>query len=299
MAHQKEHENRDPGQANRNRQECEGQSLCHSVLTFRFFGLVLATRCCGLAFATCFTACSKRSHASGSTSTVSGFGASPFFLLLGNAMRASIQIGTPPDQRILDEFYRCYGRALASWSSVEGTLAQWFNYACGVTPENYRSIDAVFYSARSFNGSADMLKAAFFADPNRDADLTEFFRCAINRTMGYYGFRNRLAHDQMFHYVKHNQMILAVPTAFGSRRPDITVAHLINAADNFEKLEQIWVYALPSRAWKPLLTPKEALQRIEQLPAEAHSNEPSQKQRNRKRQRQLRPASKRSSPQNP
>src|SRR4051794_2213433 len=99
----------------------------------------------------------------------------------------------PPPIRTRNRFYRRYGRALSYWASVEQILSAWFASAINPEEEAQHQAREIFYSARSFNGSADMLKAAFYAEP-RDEELSEFFKVAINRTMGYYAFRNRLAH---------------------------------------------------------------------------------------------------------
>lgn len=85
---------------------------------------------------------------------------------------------------VQDRFYRRYGRALSSWADIEAILAMWFTYACDPDWKIASQMEEVFYSARSFNGSADMLKAAFFVR-RRDEALSKFFREAMGHTLSY------------------------------------------------------------------------------------------------------------------
>ena len=166
-------------------------------------------------------------------------------------------------------------------------LCLWFVYACDPTWNTAHSAGEIFYSARSYTGNADMLKAVWYVQ-RRNAELSKFFRAAIVRTRGYYEFRNKLAHHLTVYHKPQRRMFLAAGNDPFYRKGEITQRDLIVAIRNFKRLKKIWLDTLPNQLPKPRLTPKEALQRIEMLPAQAHSSELSQKQRNRLRQRQLR-----------
>lgn len=183
-----------------------------------------------------------------------------------------------PSTRPRGRFYRRYGRALAYWAKVELIPSIWFAWAIDPEEKGMLQTREIFYSARSFNGSADMLKAAFYALP-RDEALAEFFRAAINRMLGYYAYRNRLAHYLPAYKAKEGFMIMQYGTDEDHIKPIVTEEDLVIAARNFITLARIWVYALPAVRLPRSLEPKAALQRIEALPGEAQSTALSQRQR--------------------
>jgi hypothetical protein len=186
-------------------------------------------------------------------------------------------------KRVEDSFYKEYGKALAAWARIEYVLSLWFAWACDPDNKAQRQIRMVFHSARSFNGSADMLKAAFYANV-RDEELVQFFRTAMNRTMGYYAFRNRLAHDLPTYSEPASIVVIQGQDDFFQERAIITKDDLKRSTKNFERLYEVWISTCPFVRPKPALTPKEGLRYIEQLPAEAPCNALSQKQRGRQRQ---------------
>lgn len=62
--------------------------------------------------------------------------------------------------RAQDSFYLQYGKTLDGWSILENSVSLFFAKLTGMTPTKARR---VFYSARSFNGRADMFEAALSA----------------------------------------------------------------------------------------------------------------------------------------
>lgn len=188
--------------------------------------------------------------------------------------------------RLRHRFYRRYGRAMGSWAALENILSHWFIWAIKPQEEGNPQISGIFYSARSFNGSADMLKAAFYAKP-RDKELSDFFQAAINRTMGYYAFRNKLAHHIPTYDEQRGALVLCDPSALDDRQHSITERDFVIATRNFHFLWRIWLSTIPTLEPPTLLEPKLGLLCIDSLPAEAHSTEPSRKQRGRQRQRLL------------
>lgn len=195
-----------------------------------------------------------------------------------------------PSLRLRQRFHRRYGKAMATWAALENILCHWFIWAVKPAKEGDPQMAEIFYSARSFNGSADMLKAAFYAD-SRDEDLSEFFRAAINRTMGYYAFRNKLAHYISTYDPEESRMILLSPSELHGKVDRVTERDLVIATKNFRFLWRIWLSTHPFVDPSRLLEPRLGLLCIDSLPAEAHSTEPSQKQRGRQRQLEARRAS--------
>ncbi len=189
----------------------------------------------------------------------------------------------PTRKQIEDIFYRRYGRALAAWAAIESILAMWFTWACNANDNSRYYLQEVFFSARSFNGRLEMLKAAF-STPIRDKPLIEFFSEAVKITEGYSSFRNILAHRvTMFHTGR--VLLVEGNDVFFQKKNPITDRHLVIATKNFIRLRRVWLMSLPAMVPRPLLTPKEGLERIRALPALAHSNELSRNQRGRLRQR--------------
>jgi hypothetical protein len=191
-------------------------------------------------------------------------------------------------ERALHSFYRYYGEAMSLWAEIEYALSLWFGYACEPGSSNAYLAYKLFYSARSFNGSADMLKAAWH-ERRRDEKLSELFAAVNKKTRAYYQFRNRLAHHLTVYLEKKREVVLAAPDDAFLRQPTTSKCDLMIAIRNFGRLKLILLYSLPGLLPKPRLTPEQALQYLELLPAQAQSPQQSQKQRNRIRQRQLRP----------
>jgi len=94
--------------------------------------------------------------------------------------------------RASSQFYMLYGQAMDGWSTLEGSLALWFSKLTRMPPKRARRI---FYSARSFSGRADMLKAAISAT-RIPTELKAFLITAIKAAIKYSSFRNQLVHGE-------------------------------------------------------------------------------------------------------
>ena len=219
---------------------------------------------------------SNRSHASGSSSTSDGLG----FLALGGAlavMARSINL-----TKLDSDFYLPFGRALANWARVEQGMGHWFVRLSGMKEAPGL---AVFYSARSFQGRVDMVRALVEFARTVPAGR-EFIRDALNVASAYSQFRNRLAHDrhaiQTIHWPHKVESARWISSPQG--RPDIGKEALEIAADNFGFLANVMIASLGrgkllvepelSRALLSLLPPDQAAsRRIDHTAASAQLNE--------------------------
>jgi len=133
------------------------------------------------------------------------------------------------------EFYRAYGRAMASWSELERGLGTILVRVTGLSP---KMAGAIFYSARSFQGRAEMVQACIpFAKttPAGKAFLTGL----VNRAGGYAKTRNALAHDRHMMHVHRSadphltfKMTIEAPDGIVS----LEIRGVTNAAQNFTYL---------------------------------------------------------------
>lgn len=187
-------------------------------------------------------------------------------------------------KQVEDAFFRRYGRVISAWADIESVLAFWFCWTCNADVTNRYSLSQIFYSARSFTGSMDMLKSAFISQ-RRDPDVSKFFAEAAKITDAYYSFRNMLAHRLTLYIEPEQKMVLIESNdIFDMKNSPMEEQHLVIATRNFKHLNKTWLRALPDTNPKPQLTPLEALERVRALPTRAHSNELSQKQKGRLRQ---------------
>ena len=89
-----------------------------------------------------------------------------------------------------NEFYQVCGHLMLVWAELEEILLHWFMTASGMDQAKAR---AVFYSAKSFNGRADMLKAVIPLGPFDEATV-EFIKAGLKKARQFSGFRNLAAH---------------------------------------------------------------------------------------------------------
>lgn len=92
-----------------------------------------------------------------------------------------------------DAFYRDYGKVLAAWSHVEMMMFSLFNRLTGMEEETAR---AVFYSARSFTGRADMF-AAIISTLEVSPAYRECLKKLLKVAREYSSFRNRVVHGEV------------------------------------------------------------------------------------------------------
>lgn len=89
-----------------------------------------------------------------------------------------------------DELFQELGETMMEWSRVEASLMELFQRLTGMEHKMARRI---FFSARSFNGRADLLRAAI-ATTEVDAEFVKLGQAAVARSLQYSAFRNALAH---------------------------------------------------------------------------------------------------------
>lgn len=94
------------------------------------------------------------------------------------------------DKEVEANLYETLGKAMSEWSGVEGSLLSLFQIHTSMPHALARR---VFFSARSFNGRADMLSAAAVGSDQSD-DLKDYTKAVITKARQYSAFRNALAH---------------------------------------------------------------------------------------------------------
>lgn len=171
-----------------------------------------------------------------------------------------------------EAFYLQYGKAMAAWADVESALSDWFRRA--IQPHGGENVNAegIFYSARSFQGRADMLKAATHSN-HLSKDQRTFVRKSVKIASDYNTFRAKLAHrmaikssgygpgkDGMFLREGDDWRGLA------EHHPSIDTVQLKNATDHFGALH--WLIVITDIPGGKTLG--EGLQLIARLPKEPH-----------------------------
>jgi hypothetical protein len=171
-----------------------------------------------------------------------------------------------------DDFYLNYGKAMSAWADIELGLCGLFVQA--IDPLNKLRVNAegIFYSARSFSGRADMLKAA-----SKSQLLTKNQRCltraALKRAQDYNTFRSKLAHRVTVQ--SYGILNPAIETHLhegddiagqDAHMPSIGIDDLKHAATHFDALSFV-ILTGDSDEVRP---PEESLQLVLQLPKEPH-----------------------------
>ncbi|GFO82209.1 MAG: hypothetical protein A49_18360 [Methyloceanibacter sp.] len=90
-------------------------------------------------------------------------------------------------------FYSQYGSTLEAWGRIESGLSDLF---AKITRMPRKRASKIFFSARSFNGRADMFEAALSA-VRLDKETRSLLKTIIKKARTYSGFRNKLAHGQL------------------------------------------------------------------------------------------------------
>jgi hypothetical protein len=168
-----------------------------------------------------------------------------------------------PHERYLEkhsEFYHAYGLAMANWSELERTFANLF---VAMTRMQADTGLAIFYSARSFLGRADMFMAAAATAPTLPKGR-EFLVQAMKRAQAWTATRNALAHDEHGLMPDQEEPGLAIRPRVGA---PIGAPDLIAATFNFRRLADL---ILMSRADSRLLRePELSLAALDLLPVDA------------------------------
>lgn len=163
-----------------------------------------------------------------------------------------------PDE---NEFYRAYGQAMNYWGQLEGTLGTIFYRVVG-TEEAVAM--AVYYSARSFLGRADMLSSVV-DHAKTTPDGKAFIRGALKLARGYAEARNAMAHDQ--HVLRPGTAGVRGPAGMFIGDPidkqTIDYAQIVAASDNF--LHLIFALKFSLGRNRLLLDPSLSLALLSQL----------------------------------
>src|SRR5689334_19932909 len=94
--------------------------------------------------------------------------------------KINMQITLEHLEEAAGEFFPAFGMALAEWAGVERALCYWF---LGITGMKQGMGRALFYSPRSFNARADLLKAAIEHASRQNEDELEFIRVALKKAL--------------------------------------------------------------------------------------------------------------------
>jgi hypothetical protein len=186
------------------------------------------------------------------------------------------------------EFHLLFGQAMANWAHLERFLGYWFVF---LTKMPRLMALSIFYSARNFNGRADMLEEAIeFA--HLPAATKSFIKLAVKKARCYNGFRNSIAHGQVLNYATlTTQDFLLVQ---GKYDPTVEIIAPIDdeqlklAATNFNSLSGILSAALGQAHGEPAYSHvrlEECLERVRALPNLPGSAKSAQNPPKRKRQR--------------
>ncbi len=148
----------------------------------------------------------------------------------------------PASEDTRNEFLRRYGAAMSAWANVERELGTLFSFVTGMQPA---MATQVFYSARSFNGRADMFKAALVTAETKETIKT-LARAIIRKATRYNQCRAALAHDQPNYDYKGGIILVQGRAQFQSDEVKklaveqaITMDQLQNIAVNFEAFAKI------------------------------------------------------------
>lgn len=181
-----------------------------------------------------------------------------------------IEFSSEAHSKASARFYQLYGHTLAEWSRIERGLFLWFLRA---TKMNEPVGRAVFYSGKSFNSRADMLKEAIDTSNGLCEDERAFAKAIIRLAWKYSSFRNQITHGEAVLCIDENNnqsinfMIRQGKTSIGL--PHITEEELFNALVNFSLLKELTFSVIP--ALREGLTFQQLLVRVQSLPTEAHS----------------------------
>lgn len=172
-------------------------------------------------------------------------------------------------------FYVAYGRALSAWSYLESALGEMFIHLSGMRQLIGMS---VFYSANSFAGRIDMLRACIDHAKTIPAGKEFLWKLAA-KASNYSETRNRLAHD--FHAVEMDRATRTVTRRVIRRamaKSEVTEEQMRWATQNFTHLGHLSLVSWKDK--KPLREPELSLALLDLLPQAATDLPPNLKEVN-------------------
>lgn len=169
---------------------------------------------------------------------------------------------------------------MMEWSRVEVMLGLWFGHLTNI--RSWDMASAVFFSAKSFSGRAEMMQAALEHGTLND-ETQEFLGAALLKAIAYNSFRNRLAHGIA---PAGDNLALSEGKQWW-KAGDINLPKLEAARANFRELRRLLYKAhCHFDGSADPLPPSECLRQLRLLPNEPYSSELSQRQKGRLRQLQ-------------
>ncbi|MGY2988706.1 hypothetical protein [Bradyrhizobium sp. USDA 4508] len=195
----------------------------------------------------------------------------------------------PTDLHPMDQFYLAFGKAMAGWGEVEYGMSIWF---ATCTDLHYDIAKELFFSPKSYSARSDLFSAALDTaggtthiwlppslPPKLDQPWLDFVVAGRNKAITYNSVRNRLAHGVMHpnrSSVSGTEWRLKEPSEW-QRKEGYTQPQLLIIARNFRKLSEILRMSWLGHARKE--SPEPFVRALLELPNEADSNEPSEKQK--------------------
>lgn len=163
------------------------------------------------------------------------------------------------------DFYHAYGAAMASWAEIESSMGYYFEKIGNLEPN---LAHAVYYSARSFLGRADMLSASIpFAKTVPDG--RKFLMEVVKLTRGWSSVRNMFAHDihRITFHAGRSTPFMTIRSPDGSV---VEIGQVETAANNFFMLSMLLIHA--RGATKLLREPELCLEALKILPTDPLSS---------------------------
>lgn len=192
------------------------------------------------------------------------------------------------------ELFMALGKALSAWAVVEQCLGLWFQVMTEIKPLVSNDL---FFAPNSFRSRIDMLKTAV-QHSTADEALRLFVLEVLNKAGTYADFRNSFVHSTSPTKLDmlHRPRLLPLSGALTLDKYDkgIDATHLEQAAQNFGALASCMTQAHVGQVFKqiaelrgiPVPPIAELLLRVQQLPNDAGSAQPSKKQKGREKQLQ-------------
>lgn len=174
------------------------------------------------------------------------------------------------NEKTYDALTMAFGDALAQWAAIEAVLGLYFR-KIALLPTNEMAT-AIFFSARSFSGRAEMLDAAL-QHTGAPSAYKAWVEDLLAKAIKYNSCRNHLAHG--FPHLDSGS--ISSPKQWWAAGT-IDIASINTAARNFSKLRKIAVAGFTGEQLR------ECHERLAALANDPYSSEPSRKQKGRLRQ---------------